>query len=112
MMFEYLLENNGLREAVKDAVPEMKENAIQFIEELIRGKGTVRSNKKFLYQVHVCIYYTSLNLINLFVVMYVRYCSVAVVKRKSNSILLIHHRCVRVCKSKLHVRIQGHDRVH
>ncbi|XP_021932855.1 deoxynucleoside triphosphate triphosphohydrolase SAMHD1 isoform X3 [Zootermopsis nevadensis] len=51
MMFEYLLENNGLREAVKDAVPEMKENAIQFIEELIRGKGTVRSNKKFLYQI-------------------------------------------------------------
>jgi predicted DNA-binding protein with PD1-like motif len=55
-MFEYLLKQNELHGAVVEAVPEMKDNAIEFIKELIRGKGTLKKNKKFLYQVHLHIY--------------------------------------------------------
>jgi hypothetical protein len=56
-MFEYLLKQNGLYDAVVKAVPELKDKAIEFIKELIRGEGTQKSNKKFLYQVHIHILY-------------------------------------------------------
>lgn len=54
-MFEYLLEQNKLRDALVEAVPELKDKAVEFIKELIRGKGTLKRNKKFLYQVHLHI---------------------------------------------------------
>ncbi|PNF38244.1 hypothetical protein B7P43_G11616 [Cryptotermes secundus] len=50
-MFEYLLEQNKLRDALVEAVPELKDKAVEFIKELIRGKGTLKSDKKFLYQI-------------------------------------------------------------
>lgn len=50
-MFEYLLEQNKLHDAVVEAVPELKDKAIEFIKELIRGEGTLKRNKKFLYQI-------------------------------------------------------------
>jgi hypothetical protein len=50
-MFEYLLEQNKLHDALVEAVPELKDKAVEFIKELIRGKGTLKRNKKFLYQV-------------------------------------------------------------
>jgi hypothetical protein len=52
-MFEYLLEQNKLLDAVLEAVPELKDKAVEFIKELIRGEGTLKRNKKFLYQVHL-----------------------------------------------------------
>jgi hypothetical protein len=51
-MFEYLLEQNGLRSVVVDAFPELKDRAIEFIKELIKGEGTLIRNKKYLYQVY------------------------------------------------------------
>jgi hypothetical protein len=50
-MFEYLLENNGLHSVLADSCPELKDNAIEFIKELIKGEGTLIRNKKYLYQV-------------------------------------------------------------
>jgi hypothetical protein len=55
-LFEYLLDKNNLHEMVKKAISEIefKGMAVEFIKELIQGKGTIRKNKKFLYQ--VCLY--------------------------------------------------------
>jgi hypothetical protein len=52
-MFEYLLEKNGLHSVVVDYCPELKDKAIEFIKELIRGEGTMIRNKKYLYQVYL-----------------------------------------------------------
>jgi hypothetical protein len=52
-MFEYLLEKNGLRSMVVESFPDLKEKAIEFIKELIKGEGTLMRNKKYLYQVYV-----------------------------------------------------------
>jgi hypothetical protein len=52
-MFEYLLEHNGLHSAVEEAFTEMRDTAVEFIKELIRGEGTLMRNKKYLYQVYV-----------------------------------------------------------
>jgi predicted DNA-binding protein with PD1-like motif len=55
-MFEYLLEQNKLQDTLTTALPELKDKAVQFIKELIRGKGTLKKNKRFLYQVHLHIH--------------------------------------------------------
>jgi hypothetical protein len=52
-MFEYLLEKNDLRSMVVESFPDLKEKAIEFIKELIKGEGTLMRNKKYLYQVYV-----------------------------------------------------------
>jgi hypothetical protein len=52
-MFEYLLEKNGLHSVVVESFPDLKEKAIEFIKELIKGEGTLIRNKKYLYQVYV-----------------------------------------------------------
>jgi hypothetical protein len=79
-LFEYLLDKNKLHEKLKDAITEdeLKENAVKFIKELIKGKGAeepVKNNKKYLYQ--VCLYALHivfikfvffLNVVNIFVI--------------------------------------------
>ena len=52
-MFESLLEKNGLHSVVVESFPDLKEKAIEFIKELIKGEGTLIRNKKYLYQVYV-----------------------------------------------------------
>jgi len=52
-MFEHLLDSNGLRSMVVESFPDLKEKAIEFIKELIKGEGTLMRNKKYLYQVYV-----------------------------------------------------------
>ena len=52
-MFEYLLEKNGLRSMMVESFSELQETAIEFINELIRGEGTLMGDKKYLYQVYV-----------------------------------------------------------
>ena len=52
-MFEYLLEKNGLHSVVVESFPDLKDKAIEFIKELIKGEGTLIRNKKYLYQVYV-----------------------------------------------------------
>ena len=52
-MFEYLLENNSLYSEVKESFSNLKGNAIEFIKELIKGEGTMMTDKKYLYQVNV-----------------------------------------------------------
>jgi hypothetical protein len=36
-----------------ESFPDLKEDAIEFIKELIKGEGTLMRNKKYLYQVYV-----------------------------------------------------------
>jgi hypothetical protein len=55
-MFEYLLEQNGLHSIMVEAFPELKDKAVEFIKELIKGKGTLIRNKKYLYQVYVYVH--------------------------------------------------------
>jgi hypothetical protein len=50
-MFEYLLQNNNLHDMLVEAVPQLKDKAIELIKELIVGEGSLKRNKKFLYQV-------------------------------------------------------------
>jgi hypothetical protein len=38
---------------VVESFPDLKDKAIEFIKELIRGEGTLIRNKKYLYQVYV-----------------------------------------------------------
>jgi hypothetical protein len=52
-MFDLLLKNNNLVHVVKNAVPEMKHDPVEFIKGLIRGEGSQKEQKKFLYQVHL-----------------------------------------------------------
>ena len=52
-MFDYLLEKNGLHSVVMEYFPVLKEKAIEFIKELIKGEGALIRNKKYLYQVYV-----------------------------------------------------------
>ena len=52
-MFQYLLEKNGLHSALVGYFPELKDKAVEFIKELIKGEGTLFRNKKYLYQVYV-----------------------------------------------------------
>lgn len=53
-MFEYLLEKNGLTEEVKNSFSKLKDTAIEFIKELIKGEGETMKERKYLYQVNVC----------------------------------------------------------
>jgi len=50
-MFEYLLEKNGLYSEVVESFPNLKNKAIEFIKELIRGEGKLKKDKKYLYQI-------------------------------------------------------------
>jgi hypothetical protein len=52
-MFEYLLKENGLDSVLLEFFPGLKDKAIEFIMELIKGEGTLLRDKKYLYQVYV-----------------------------------------------------------
>ena len=56
-MFEYLLEKNGLRTMVVQSFPDLKDKALEFIKELIKGEDNPMRNKKYLYQVYVYDFY-------------------------------------------------------